>query len=252
MIYLTDSPAVMAGPSINRARLRELIAQRGRSMREVSLSAGLSETGVKDIIKGKSRNPSIATIAGLAAELDVGLDVLLAVEAGDELPEFSLSRGVASPTAGMLPLRREARPGAWLEPDDFELADLPKRAAAPVDPRWPKAEQWLSLVRGDSMNDLRRGEACVGIVDGDLAQVVDAEFIGYQPTTDDIVEVERTRPGDGLSEISLRQVEVTSDGKVLLWSRSSNRRWKEPVEVSSQDDVSTRILGRVIRLLRDL
>jgi transcriptional regulator with XRE-family HTH domain len=238
--------------TINIDRLRELIAARGRKMREVSLSAGLSETGVRDIINGKSKNPSIATLSSIAEELDVDVEALIGDGIDLDHRAVKSAKGIrVAARSAMLPLRREARPGAWLEHDDaFELG----HAAAPIDPRWPRNLQWMTLVRGDSMNDLRRGEACIGIIDGDFAQVVDAEAIGYEPTTDDIVEVERTREDEGqrFSEISIRQVEVASDGKVLLWSRSSNRRWKEPVEIIPGENAQARIIGRVIRLLRDL
>jgi hypothetical protein len=86
------------------------------------------------------------------------------------------------------------------------------------DPRFPHARQWLSEVRGDSVNLLN-------IVEGDLVHCVDAIEIGYYPRTGDVVEVERLRFGGQERELTLKQVEVTEAG-VLLWPRSTNPRFE--------------------------
>lgn len=155
-----------------------------------------------------------------------------------------------------LPLRSDVQAGAWLEIDDLDQRE-PLLMPAPVDPRFPQAAQWLSRVRGDSMNALTNSQgASVGILDGDLVQVVDAIAIGYVPRTGDVVEAERSRFDGREREITLKQVEITADGQQLLWPRSTNPRWREPLQLhdGNPDDqgVVVRVRGKVLQVLRQI
>lgn len=116
--------------------------------------------------------------------------------------------------------------GAWLALDDSDQDEPPMWPAA-HDRRYPQARQWLREVQGDSMN-------ARNIFPGDLAHVVELIGAGVNLNTGMIVEVTRTRAG-GLREITLKEVEVT-DGGLVLWPRSTNPRWKDPVRL---DDGST-------------
>lgn len=146
----------------------------------------------------------------------------------------------------LLPIRDTAQAGAWLMADDSrqDVASYP----AARDPRFPHAHQWLTEVRGDSVNMLN-------IVDGDLVHCVDAVEIGYYPRTGDVVEVERVRFGGQERELTLKQVEVTPDA-ILLWPRSTNPRWKQPLEITAGlrdgEEVEVRIRALVLASIRRL
>lgn len=127
------------------------------------------------------------------------------------------------PSAGdyqPLTIRDRVQAGAWLAADDFDQSP-PRISNTLRDPRFPRAEQWLSEVAGDSVNAL-------GILDGDTVHCVEYWSARSQPRTGDIVEVERTRFGGSMRELTIKQVEVT-DSQVLLWPRSTNPRWREPI-----------------------
>jgi len=70
-----------------------------------------------------------------------------------------------------------------------------------------------------------------------------------------VVEVERIRFQGRERELTLKQVELTPKG-VVLWPRSTNPRWKQPLHILADgdagDDVEVRIRGWVIKLIRDL
>jgi len=65
-------------PDFNRERLRELLDRRGVSPRALSLAIGNNPYLVRDILNGKSANPRSNTVSKMAAELDVGVEELLA------------------------------------------------------------------------------------------------------------------------------------------------------------------------------
>ena len=145
-----------------------------------------------------------------------------------------------------LPVRDRVQAGAWLAADDS--GQVPARFLSAVrDQRYPHAEQWLSEVVGDSVNQLF-------IFDGDLVHCVDAIGIGYTPKTGDLVEVERLRFDGQERELTLKQIEISADGAVQLWPRSTNPRWREPLALSDGlgvgEDVEIRIRGLVISAIR--
>lgn len=218
-------------------RLRNLRETRGLSAAELAAAVGRSESAVRNQENGTNGIP--ATLAKkYAAILGVTPAAILY---GEE---------VRAPVLGLLPVRGAVQAGAWLEVDVHDQRNVEMRAAA-KDQRFPLADQWLSIVHGDSMNDLKPS----GIFDGDTVQCVDAISIDYQPRTGDIVEVERIRFQGRERELTLKQVEVTPKG-VVLWPRSTNARWQQPIRIledgDAGDDVEVRIRGWVIKLIRDL
>jgi transcriptional regulator with XRE-family HTH domain len=145
-----------------------------------------------------------------------------------------------------LPVRDRVQAGAWLAADDF--SQIPVRYVSAIkDPRYAHADQWLCEVLGDSVNQLY-------IFEGDFIHCVDTIAIGYTPKTGDIVEVERLRFGGQERELTVKQIEITPDGVVELWPRSTNTRWIEPLTLSDGtaegETVEVRIRGLVISSIR--
>lgn len=141
-----------------------------------------------------------------------------------------------------LVIRDRVMAGAWLAADDY-LDRVPRTFAAVRDERFPYADQWLSEVVGDSMDR-------AAIFDGDLVHFVDAVAIHYLPKSGDIVEVERVRFGGRERELSVKQVEVTGAEGVLLWPRSNNPKWKDPLPlhqgIANDEEIEVRIRGLAI------
>ena len=147
--------------------------------------------------------------------------------------------------AGDLIIRDRVQAGAFLVADDLSQLE-PRPYPALRDSRYPAAEQWLSQVVGDSVNLL-------GIIEGDLVHCVSAIDIGYTPRTGDIVEVERLRFGGRMRELTVKQVEVTTEG-VVLWPRSTNEQFSAPVVLTDGladgEEAEVRIRGLIVGSIR--
>jgi transcriptional regulator with XRE-family HTH domain len=216
---------------IDRDRLRELLKERGTTARAVSRDIGTNETLIRDILSGKSANPQAMTMARIAEALGVPLSEFFTGGDGSEaLPAHELAE---------LPMIGPVQAGAWLALDDTSQ-DEPPMVAAAADRRYPHARQWLREVLGDSMN-------ARNIYPGDLVHLVDVIGSGVNLNTGMIVEVTRTRAGGTLREITLKEVEVTDRG-LVLWPRSNNARWNNPVRlIDDQDeDIEVEVTGLLI------
>lgn len=62
---------------ILRRNLKTLLRQTGRSSREVALSAGLSESAIKHILRGASKSPKSDTVAAIASQFGISAQTLL-------------------------------------------------------------------------------------------------------------------------------------------------------------------------------
>lgn len=146
-----------------------------------------------------------------------------------------------TPELSELPLLANIQAGAWFAMDDTGQ-DEPEMVPHAKDRAYPHARQWLREVQGDSMN-------AAGVMPGDLAHLV--EFFGSGLENGMIVEVTRTRDGGALREITLKEVEV-SDRGILLWPRSTNPRWKDPVRLNDDtgSDIEVEVTGILVATTR--
>jgi SOS-response transcriptional repressor LexA len=217
--------------TIDRDRLRELLKERGTTARAVSRAIGSNDTLVRDILSGKSQNARGDTMAKLAEHLGVVVGELMS---GVDGPGHEPVERLAE-----LPMIGPVQAGAWLAIDEV-AQDEPVMWPAAHDRRYPHAKQWLREVQGDSMN-------ARNIYPGDLAHMVEIVGSGVNLNTGMIVEVTRSRAGGALREITLKEVEVT-DGGLLLWPRSTNPKWKEPVVLDdgSGTDIEVEVTGLLI------
>lgn len=200
------------------------------SPRAVSRAVSDNDTLVRDILSGKSRNPRSDTMAKIADHLGVPVSEL--VPSGDTGSPEILERFAE------LPLLGPVQAGAWLVIDDMSQEE-PQTYPAAYDRRYPQARQWLREVQGDSMN-------ARNIFAGNLAHIVELVGSGVNLNTGMVVEVTRSRDGGALREITLKEVEVTDSGAMLLWPRSTNPRWKDPIRL---DDVAGDIEVEITGLL---
>lgn len=167
----------------------------------------------------------------------------IADAAGLDVPAGLMVAAPVPPSTQDLPILGNIQAGAWLELDETVQTE-PIFFTAVADRRYPHAPQWLREVRGDSMN-------ARGIVPGDLAHIVDLTAAGVNLNTGMVVEVTRMRNGGSEREITLKEVEIT-DGGVLLWPRSHNPRWKDPVVLDDgqSGDVEVQITGLLLQAIK--
>lgn len=229
-VVLGDSAVAMTPGD----RLRTRREERGLSASDLAERVGRSVSAVRNQENGTNGIP-----ASLAKKYAAALGTTAAwLLYGDDTPE-----SVAGTTTEELPLIGPIQAGAWLTLDD-SVQDDPIMVTAIADRRYPHARQWLREVRGDSMN-------ARGIMPGDLAHIVEITGAGVNLNSGMVVEVTRTRDGGGLREITLKEVEIGPDG-MLLWPRSSNPKWKDPVRLDDggEGDLEVQITGLLLQSIK--
>lgn len=111
------------------AYLKERMGQLGIGQKELATRAGLGDTYVRDILRGRSTSPQVMKLARLARALDVPVDRLFALTTASEASE------IVEDTAELVLLRAfrqlpDAEREGILRYIDFRLTDLtrPRRA----------------------------------------------------------------------------------------------------------------------------
>jgi transcriptional regulator with XRE-family HTH domain len=212
-------------------RLRNKRTEKGLSAEDLAARVGRSVSAVRNQENGTNGIP-----ATLARKYAQALGTTAAwILYGDDTPEADVPPELTS-----LPMIGPVQAGAWLAIDDTGQDEPPMLPAA-RDRRYPQAAQWLREVRGDSMN-------ARNIYPGDLAHIVELIGSGVNLNTGMIVEVTRERDGGGLREITLKEVEIGDDGSVVLWPRSTNQKWKDPVRLGDDtgSDIQVTITGLLL------
>lgn len=171
---------------------------------QAAQKAGLGESFVRDILRGKTRSPNAANLAKLA-------------EALDTTPDWFLSPGDLAPTKAApaitgLPVVGTIKAGNWLDrsivDDDGDHEIIPVAR----DPRFPRAKQYSLKVDGDSMNER--------YPDGSYVTCVDYFDSGLSLKPGLIMHIERHQ--GPLVEVTLKSVELV-DGHWMLVPKSTNK-----------------------------
>ncbi|RSC37328.1 LexA family transcriptional regulator [Agrobacterium sp. FDAARGOS_525] len=210
-------------------RLRIRMDILGMNAYETANKAGLGPSFVRDILRGKSRNPTIEKLEKLAAALNTTVDWFLA----DATPQHS--NGVEEIKIEGLLVRCDIQAGTWLDMSIID-DDPEHREIIPVarDPRFPRAKQYGLRVKGDSMD--------LEYPDGSYVSVVDFADSGLSVRAGLTVHVER-RSGH-LVEATLKVIELTSEGEMILSPRSSNPK-HQPLRLEGDDSTEIVVCGVV-------
>lgn len=189
----------------------------GLNALQTAKKAGLGDSFVRDILRGKTRSPSSENLAKLAAALETTPEWFIM---GKEVDKPS---GVSEPIELVgLPIVGKIQAGAWLDrtivDEEYEVETIP----VVRDPRFPHARQYGLLVSGDSMDK--------EYPDNTFVTCVDFIDTGMSLKEGLIVHVER-RNGP-LVEVTLKAVEQV-DGKIMLVPRSHNPK-HQPIAVDGE------------------
>jgi transcriptional regulator with XRE-family HTH domain len=199
-------------------RIEALIERRGTNPRAVALAAGMSPTGVRDIIIRKTKNPTFANLLKISEAL--GVDVMEIVS-GTGLPPETISIAGKVGAGAQVPVF-----------DAYEKGDGPQVEAPPG---LPPSGVVAVEIAGDSMEPIySNGDLLFysratheGIPDdviGHRCVLEDADGMGW---------VKQVKPGDepGLFHlISLNPGATTMWNKKLRWAAKVRLHW--PAELS--------------------
>lgn len=197
----------------------------------LAVSAGLGESFVRDILRGKTKSPSAENMRKLAAALNTSAAYLTG-----ESDELELTDRTLIPSRGV-PYRGEVAAGIWAEvgegvidPDDW----LPFN---PI-PQFPEGTVYCLRVRGDSLDKIARP--------GTTLVCVNLQEAGIDFKDGDLVIVARTQAQGGLIETTAKRVRFIRGGYELV-PESTNPKW-QPIVVMrgrSPNDDHIQVIARV-------
>jgi len=200
----------------------------GLNAYQTAKKAGLGDSFVRDILRGRTRSPSAENLAKLAVALDTTPDYFT-LDAEPVEP----AKVQALPISG-LAVVGDIQAGHWLDSTLFD--DGHEQEIIPVarDPRFPRAKQYGLRVKGDSMDR--------EFPDGSYVTCVDFYDSGLNMKDGLIVHVERHN--GPLIEVTLKAIEHV-DGQLMLTPRSTNPK-HVPLKIEGDAGSEIVIKGVVI------
>lgn len=206
-----------APTTILGARLIKVIQDRKMTMREVSLKAGLSESGVKHIVSGTSKSPRVETIDKIAAVLGTTSSYLIGDSPADELGSVPLLN---------IPVIGKVQAGVWqdaLELPFTERYDI----SLPDDGKYSGLRRYGLRVAGESMNRVFPA--------GSTVVVINFFDLGRKPRHGEYVVAERRADHGDSFEATVKAVEIRDDGSIWLWPKSTSPEFQSPLELKNAD-----------------
>lgn len=195
------------------------------SRRKLSLAAGMGPDGVRDIISGRSKNPELQNLIGLADALGVPLSTFI------DAPEVSapLTVEVVGAVAA----------GVWREQSEWDPEERYTITAGPSP--LPSRGRFALVVEGFSMDKkFPPGTVldCLNVYNGIVV-----------PMPGDFVIVRRQN--GGLYETTCKELVQNEDGTFSLVAHSTRPEFQEPIHIGRPDgdhfgDTCIEVIGIVI------
>lgn len=199
------------------ARIDERLKALGLSERKACIQAEVGLNTIRHIRK-RGHAPKPASLAKLAAALGVPQSYFLDAAGG------------VQDTPATMPLsaifvRGAVQAGAWREAIEWQPEDW-YSVTVPADPRIPASAQRHGLeVRGSSMDRM--------YPEGTIVIVVRYQDLARSPQPGDKVVVLR-RAATGEFEATLKEYQTDKQGRHLLWPRSSDPEFQQPIILSGE------------------
>lgn len=209
------------------AVIDERLKKLGLSDRRACLLAQAHNSAVGvDFIRDMRRRghaPKADKLAALAVALEISSQVLLSALAhaeGSEKPRHLMPASIEP-----IEVRGFVQGGVWRSALETPAAD---RYEIMVPTKGPYAHlpRYGLEVRGDSMNKL--------FPNGTVVEVVNFSDVGRSPETGECVVVIR-RDGPEI-EATLKLYQCTDDGHVVLWPKSTDPEWQQPIRLCHLSD----------------
>ncbi len=201
-------------------RIDELLRARHVSARAASLRAGLGPDYLRDL-RRRTRQPAAEKLLALERSLDaprhyfvdaIGNDTEKSTAISDS-SELSKELHLAT-----IYVKGAVQAGVWREAFEWSADDW-FSVTVPADNRFPETQKFGLLVRGTSMDRLYPpGTIIIAVRFDDIADV---------PQSGQRVVVLR-RSASGEFEATLKEYEVDSHGRHVLWPRSTDPEFQSP------------------------
>lgn len=204
---------------------------------ETAKRANLGSSYVRDILRGKARNPAAANLAKLAEVLRTTPEYLLGRK-----PEDSTLRPVAAKVQGVSVVGKVSA-SSWYTVDDHsieyygdDVETVPSVSGYPIE--W----QFGLIVEGN----------CLNRIAADGTRLVCLDLIKSQQDIqeNDLVIIERTRFSGQMRQITAKRVRASKQG-FELWPESDDPAHQDPILLNeARDDETLRVWGKVLWILK--
>lgn len=203
---------------------------------QAAKKAGLGDSFVRDILRGKTKSPSADNMVKLAGALSISLDELTGRKTDSTL------RPVRAKVEGVPVLGRVAA-STWYTADDITVdAEDPDVERIPSVSGYPVEWQFGMIVEGNCLNMVAQ--------DGDRLVCLDLIKSMVAIMEGDLVIVERLRFDGQMRQRTAKRVKKTKSG-YELWPESTDPLHQEPIrldDVTEGDDI--RVWAKVLWVLR--
>jgi len=196
--------------------LRRRMDEKGFKQKALALAADLNETYVRDILKGKSKNPEASKLARIAAALGCSSDDLLGK--GSTVEPIHTTQ---------IEVRGDVQAGVWREAIEWPAVDW-YAITVPIDTAYQGFHRYGLKVCGQSMNKV--------FPEGSVVVVINFGDLGCLPKTGDFVVAVQRCSETGQFEATVKAVQVKDDGTVILWPRSWDPAFQTPIVIPPGDD----------------
>lgn len=208
----------------------------GTNAFQVAKKAGLGDSYVRDILRGRTASPNAANLGKLADALETTPSYLMGRDMGE-----STVRPVAAKVEGVRVLGRVAA-NSWQTVDDDVEQDEETVERVPIVSGYPVEWQFGMIVEGNCLNKIA--------ADGDRLVCLDLIKSQVDIAEDDLVIVERRKFGGLMRQLTAKRVKRTSQG-FELWPESTDPAHQEPIVLKDiPDDVEIRVWAKVLWILR--
>ena len=200
-------------------------------MKSASLLAGLGETYVRDILRGRTR-PTVRNLQKLADAFGVPLSYLT----GEEPESLRMMRG----GIGKVKVKGRVAANAWLSVEDMDFG-YDDEEWIPSASGYPEEWQFGLIVEGNCLNKIAHH--------GDRLVCLDVILASVSIKENDLVIVERSRFAGQMIERTAKRVRQAADG-FELWPESTDPAHQHPIKLYQDTEDQVQVIGKVLWILR--
>ena len=211
------------------------MAELGLNAFQTAKKAGLGDSFVRDILRGRARSPSSENLLKLASALETDIGWLLYVDR-DAVPASPKQDFVLNDKINTLKVIGVIQAGNFKDITMVDNETISEEIQIPSDNRFSKTIQYALKIEGDSMN--------LKFPDGTYVAVIGLIESGIELKPGMTVHVERTMGGGQYVETTLKEIQ-SINGKTELIPRSTNPIHK-PLVIEGGEDMEVQIKGVVI------
>lgn len=207
-----------------RDNIRAKMTEMGLNMKQLSLKAGLGETGAREIILGIRRSPTVESLQKLATAL--GCDIR---------DFFAEPHEATRRTVTPLSIIGAVEAGAWQKDPHWPKSEW-FYEPVPNDPRFAAFERFGLLMKGPAMDQVYS--------DGDVVVCISMKDLQEKPESGRRYIVHRKNSADKI-EVSVKEYYEDPDGSAWLMPKSSKPEYQAPVKLEAGSTADVTIYARV-------